>query len=73
MPQDVINCVTILARQQLSNRGLLFTNRLGEALPDAYEDNESSDSSYHPSIDESSGSSGEHSPADSDSSDQDDS
>jgi hypothetical protein len=26
MPQDVINCVSILARHQLSNRGLVFTN-----------------------------------------------
>jgi hypothetical protein len=45
MPQVVIDRVHVLA----CRLGLLFTNRLGDILDDATDD-ESGDSSYHPSI-----------------------
>jgi hypothetical protein len=54
MPQDLINRVNILARRQISDRGLFFTNCLGEALPNTDDDGTNDDSSYHPSVDESS-------------------
>jgi hypothetical protein len=45
MPQDVIDRVSILARRQLSNCGLIFTNRMGDIVPEPYDD-DLDDSTY---------------------------
>jgi hypothetical protein len=49
MPQDVIDWVHVLARRQLSDHGLLFTNCLGDILSKSPDD-DSDDSSYQPSL-----------------------
>jgi hypothetical protein len=53
MPQDVIDPVHVLACRHLTDRGLLFTNRLGEAMRDHFDDAATDDTSYHPLSDDS--------------------
>ena len=52
MPNDIIEKIHRMARQQKSNPGLIFANRNLNPDEDAYDDDDDDDESYHPDDDD---------------------